>query len=205
MFVILLRLDLTVALLSLSVVPFLYLCLRYYMNTIVARSEQVKELESKLIARLYEVFSAIRLVKSFAREPFEMQRYTSFGSEVMNARIAITWQESLFGLAVALVTILGTALVVIVGGTHVLNGRDDGRRTDRGHRLPGRGLRSAGGDRAHHRPAERRDRRRPARAGDVRLLPETVEAPDAIEATDVAGHIVFEAVELLLPERHDRC
>ena len=29
----------------------------------------------------------------------------------MNARIAITWQESLFGLAVALVTILGTALV----------------------------------------------------------------------------------------------
>ena len=52
--------------------PFLYLCLRYYMNTIVARSERVKELESSLIARLYEVFSAIRLVKSFAREPFEI-------------------------------------------------------------------------------------------------------------------------------------
>ena len=55
MFVILLRLDLTVALLSLSVVPFLYLCLRYYMDTIVARTERVKELESNLIARLYEV------------------------------------------------------------------------------------------------------------------------------------------------------
>ena len=54
--------------LSISVVPFLYLCLRYYMNTIVARSERVKELESGLIARLYEVFNAIRLVQSFARE-----------------------------------------------------------------------------------------------------------------------------------------
>ena len=31
----------------------------------------------------------------------------AFGSDVMNARIAITWQESLFGVAVALVTILG--------------------------------------------------------------------------------------------------
>ena len=32
----------------------------------------MKELESKLIERLYETFSAIRLVKSFAREPHEL-------------------------------------------------------------------------------------------------------------------------------------
>ena len=31
----------------------------------------MKELESKLIERLYEMFSAIRLVKSFARERYE--------------------------------------------------------------------------------------------------------------------------------------
>ena len=102
------RLDLTVALLSLLVVPFLYLCLRYYMNTIVARNERVKELESRLIAQLYEVFSAIRLVKSYAREPFETTRYTDFGKDVMQARIAITWQESLFSVCVTVITLLGT-------------------------------------------------------------------------------------------------
>src|SRR4029077_9350828 len=61
--------DATIALLSLAVVPFLYLCLRYYAKTLVNREERVKELESKLLERLYETFSAMRLVKSFAREP----------------------------------------------------------------------------------------------------------------------------------------
>ena len=199
MFIILLRLDLTVALLSLSVVPFLYLCLRYYMNTIVARSEQVKELESNLIARLYEVFSAIRLVKSFAREPFEMQRYTSFGNEVMNARIAITWQESLFGLAVALVTILGTALVVIVGGTHVLNHRMTvGQLT-----VVIAYLGAVYGPLAAIAHTTGRLNGAIAGARRVRamfaLLPETVEAPDAIEATDVRGDVKFEAVSFSYP------
>ncbi|PYR57993.1 MAG: hypothetical protein DMF91_18165, partial [Acidobacteria bacterium] len=68
MFVILARLDFTIALLSLTVVPFLYACLRYYTTTLVMRTERVKELESKLVERLYEVFAAMRLVKSFARE-----------------------------------------------------------------------------------------------------------------------------------------
>ena len=53
MFGILVRLDLTIALLSLTVVPFMYLCLRYYMSTLVNREERVKELESKLLERLY--------------------------------------------------------------------------------------------------------------------------------------------------------
>ena len=43
----------------------------------------------------------------------------------------------------------------------------DRGRADRRHRLSGRGLRSVGLDRAHHRQAERRDRGRPSRAGDV--------------------------------------
>src|SRR5438094_189911 len=71
MFSILAYKDLTMALLSLVVVPFLFLCLRYYTATLSNREERVKELESKLLERLYETFSAMRLVKSFAREPYE--------------------------------------------------------------------------------------------------------------------------------------
>jgi ATP-binding cassette subfamily B protein/subfamily B ATP-binding cassette protein MsbA len=123
MFWILLRLNVTIALLSLTVVPFLYLCLRYYTSTLVNREERVKELESKLLERLYETFGAIRLVKSFSRETHELQRYTQAGETTMKARIAITWQSSLFSVVVSTITILGTALVVIVGGSFVLNGR----------------------------------------------------------------------------------
>ena len=56
MFGVLLYMNVTVALLSLAVVPFLYLCLRYYTSTLVTREERVKELESKLLERLYETF-----------------------------------------------------------------------------------------------------------------------------------------------------
>ncbi len=123
MFFVLVRLDLTVALLSLSVIPFLFVCLRYYASTLSVREERVKELESKLIERLYEAFSAIRLVKSFAREPHEAARYAAQGDTTMRARIAVTWQQSLFGLIVGTITILGTALVLIVGGLHVMSGQ----------------------------------------------------------------------------------
>ena len=104
--------NVTIALLSLTVVPFLYLCLRYYTSTLVNREERVKELESKLLERLYETFGAMRLVKSFAREPHELGRYARAGEKTMDARIAITWQQSLFAVVVSTITILGTALVV---------------------------------------------------------------------------------------------
>ena len=122
MFVVLLRMDLTVALVSLSVVPFLFLCLRYYTRRLVNREERVKEFESKLVERLYETFAAMRLVKSFAREPYELQRYSQAGHQTMEARIAVTWQQSLFSVAIGTITILGSALVLIVGGLHVMRG-----------------------------------------------------------------------------------
>jgi ABC-type multidrug transport system fused ATPase/permease subunit len=122
MFFVLLDRDVTVALLSLTVVPFLFLCLRYYATTLSVREERVKELESNLISRLYESFTSIRLIKSFAREPYESVRYQTAGDTTMNARIAITWSQSLFGVAVGTITILGTGLVLVVGGMHVMRG-----------------------------------------------------------------------------------
>ena len=122
MFIVLLRLDWQLALLSLTIVPLLYACLRYYSTRMVDRAEQVKELESKLIERLYEILSSIKVIKSFAREPHELQRFSTSGTETMTARLRFTWQESLFTLAVTAITVCGTALVLAVGGIHVLRG-----------------------------------------------------------------------------------
>src|SRR3990172_10590688 len=96
MFAILLELDATVALLAVTIVPFLYLSIRYYISTLLRREEGVKELESKLIERLYETFSAIRLVKSFARERHESGRYREAGDPTMTAPIAPTRPQAIF-------------------------------------------------------------------------------------------------------------
>jgi ATP-binding cassette subfamily B protein/subfamily B ATP-binding cassette protein MsbA len=200
MFTILAKMDLMVALLSLTVVPFLYLGLRYYTSTLVMREERVKELESKLVERLYEVFAAMRLVKSFAREPYEAKRFSTTGAQVMNARISITWQESLFAVGVSTITILGTALVLIVGGKHVIDGK-----VKAGDLFVIIGYLGA-----VYGPlsaiAHTTGQLQGALAGAKRvraifeMLPETLDAPDAVDATDVKGDIQFDNVGFKYPD-----
>jgi ABC-type multidrug transport system fused ATPase/permease subunit len=200
MFSILLYLDVTVALLSLTVVPFLYLCLRYYTSTLVQREERVKEFESKLLERLYETFSAMRLVKGFAREPYEAARYATAGERTMRARIAITWQQSLFSVVVTTITILGTALVLIVGGSHVMKGTMSisALMVVIGYMGAVYGPLSA--------IAHTTGQLQGAIAGAKRvramfaLVPETVESPDAIDADNVRGEIRFEDVGFSYPD-----
>ena len=200
MFSILLYLDVTVALLSLTVVPFLYFCLRYYTSTLVQREERVKEFESKLLERLYETFSAMRLVKGFAREPYESDRYAKAGEQTMHARIAITWQQSLFSVIVTTITIFGTALVLVVGGRHVMSGTMSisalmvvigymgavyGPLSSIAHTTGQLQGAIAGARRVRAMFA---------------LEPETAEAPDAIEAASVRGEIRFEDVGFKYPD-----
>jgi ATP-binding cassette, subfamily B, bacterial len=123
MFAILARLDLSLALLSLSVVPFLFACFRYYSTRMVDRAERVKQLESSLVERMFEILSSIRVVKSFAREPYELGRFNRLGDDTMRARLRLTWQESFFAIALSATTLVGTALILTVGGIHVLDGR----------------------------------------------------------------------------------
>jgi ABC-type multidrug transport system fused ATPase/permease subunit len=200
MFAILVRLDVTIALLSLTVVPFMYLCLRFYMSTLVNREERVKELESKLLERLYETFGAMRLVKSFARERHELGRYTKAGATTMTARIAITWQQSMFSVVVGTITILGTALVVIVGGAFVMRGRlTVGQLTVVISYLG-----------AVYGPlsaiAHTTGQLQGAVAGAKRvramfaIAPETVEAPNAIDAKNLRGDVAFEGVGFTYPD-----
>ena len=122
MFAILVRLDLTLALLSLVVVPFLWMALRFYSRRMVDRAERVKTLESSLVERMYEILSSIKVVKSFAREGHELARFRAAGDDTMRARLRLTWQESLFSVVVSAITLSGTALVLGVGGLHVLQG-----------------------------------------------------------------------------------
>lgn len=75
MFASLARIDPLLALVSLSIVPVLFVWVRWGARRIRPRAERTHALESRLSARLHETFSAIRLVKSFARESYEAGRF----------------------------------------------------------------------------------------------------------------------------------
>ncbi len=123
MFVVLLKINWQVALLSLLVVPFLFWVNQYYSNRIVDRSEYVKTLEAGLVNLFHEVFTSIRVVKAFGRESHEQQRFRDKGTTTLDARIKLTLQESLYAAMINVVTTGGTALILFVGGYNVYQQR----------------------------------------------------------------------------------
>ena len=123
MFAILLRLDVTLAVLAMIVVPFLYLSLRGYMGKMRSKAEEAKTLESAVVARVYESLSAIRLVKTFAREEYEVDRFAGAATVANQARMIVTRQESWFAFLVGALTVGGTFAVLGLGALHVIEGR----------------------------------------------------------------------------------
>ena len=123
MFTILVRIDASLALVSLSVVPFMFVWIRWSARRMRPGVERTRQLESRMSARVYESFAAIRLVKSFGREPYEGQRFSGVANEAMHARVVLSAKEAWFSSIVAALTAVGTSSVVIAGGLLVLRGR----------------------------------------------------------------------------------
>ena len=200
MFVILLYVDVTLALLSLVVAPFLYVCLRFYSRTMLDRAERVKALEATLIERAFEILSSIAAVKSFTRERHELARFSSSGDATMRARLTLTWQESLFSVAVTTITLAGTALVLIVGGLHVLDGT-----LTLGSLLVVVAYLAAVYDPlsaiAHSTGSLQQAVASAHRVHEIfDLTPEILDDPDGISASGIAGHIRFDGVSFAYDE-----
>src|SRR5256885_5580107 len=123
MFAVLLRIDRRLAAVSLAVVPFLFAWIRWYTRRLRPTAERTHAVESRLSARLHESSSAIRLVKSFAREPYEGYRFAGAATDAMEARLVLSSREAWFSLIVGDLIVLGTAAVVFVGGQQVIRGR----------------------------------------------------------------------------------
>jgi ATP-binding cassette, subfamily B, bacterial len=104
-------------------VPFLFVWIRWSARFIRPGAERTRMLESRMSARLHESFAAIRLVKSYGREPYEGRRFSGAATEAMQARVGLSSRQALFSSVVGALTVVGTSLVIYVGGLLVLRGR----------------------------------------------------------------------------------
>src|SRR5262245_36037342 len=123
MFSILVHLDVMLAIISLGVVPLLFLWLRFYTVRMQPAARTAKQSESTMAQRLHESLAAIRLVKCYAREEYEQRRFDAAVAQALQARLLTTKQDSLFAAVVTILTVVGTAIVILVGGLSVLHGR----------------------------------------------------------------------------------
>jgi ABC-type multidrug transport system fused ATPase/permease subunit len=117
------RLNPTLALLSLSVVPFLYYSVGYYSRHIRRRLVHVKGMEGEALSIVHEAVMMLRVIVAFGREDHEHARFREQGQRALDARVDVTVRQAVFSLAVNATTAMGTAMVLGYGAYLVLQQR----------------------------------------------------------------------------------
>jgi ATP-binding cassette, subfamily B, bacterial len=122
MLVIVLRIQPVLALLALTVVPFIYVSAGYYARRIQPRVVRVRNLESQSLSIVHEAMAMIRVIVAFGREEHQWRRFRAQGETAIDARVRLTVRQTMFSLVVTMITATGTALVLGVGANGVLHG-----------------------------------------------------------------------------------
>ncbi len=123
MFGVLLTIDLPLALLALAIVPPLYFWLRFYARRMAPSADHARRSDSRLSSRVFEALSSIRLIKSHAREDHELARFSRVAGDAAQAWIHVGHQGTVFAIVNGALTVIGSSVILLVGGLAVLEGR----------------------------------------------------------------------------------
>ncbi len=125
MFYILWRIDRTLAVLSLAVVPLMTWVLGRYAGPMMERSYEQQEAEGKIYEVVEQTFSAIPAVQAFGREELNDQWLARTMRASLAATLSLTSVQVRFKILMGLATALGTAGILWFGAQHALAGRLD--------------------------------------------------------------------------------
>ena len=109
-------------LVSLSVAPVLFLVVHAFTRRIKSASRDVRKKESELVSMVAEVFASIRVVKAFAREDYEEQRFERQSLENVETALRARNIKMLLSPAVEIIVATGTCLMLWYGARLVLAG-----------------------------------------------------------------------------------
>jgi ATP-binding cassette, subfamily B, bacterial len=123
MFLVMWRLDATLTLVSLGVVPFLGLAIAAFGGPMRERTRLRLDLESRMISSVARTLGAIPAVQAFTREELEQARFRHEAADTVRAYEQATRAEMMFKLVVGLATAVGTALLLWLGGRYALDER----------------------------------------------------------------------------------
>src|SRR2546428_4388908 len=122
MFGILWRIDPTLTLLAVVVVPYLVLVFRLYARPMMEHSYQQQEAEGRIYSISEQTFSAITAVQAFGREEFNDRCFQQATGDTLRATLSLTNVQLQFKILIGLATAAGTAGILWVGARHALGG-----------------------------------------------------------------------------------
>ena len=122
MIVVMMVFDWELALIALTVVPFLLLFTMMYRQRLRAGWKKVKSSESAAMSGAQESLSASRVVKAFGQEERENEQFLSRYTESATAALKVFVEGGIYNLLIGIVTAVGLAAVIYVGVGHVQSG-----------------------------------------------------------------------------------
>ena len=122
MIVVMARIDWSLALVALTIAPVLFVISQFYSRRLKLRWREAKDLESATLSIVQEVLSAVRVVKAFAQEDREQERYVSHARRNLREQIRLALVSGSFGLIVGVCIATGTAAVLFLGARQVQAG-----------------------------------------------------------------------------------
>ncbi|MDB6067803.1 MAG: transporter related [Pedosphaera sp.] len=123
MFLVMWRMDHTLTLVAVSVVPCLALVFRAYAATMMERSYQEQEVEGKVYEQVEQTFAAIPVVQAFGREVDNDRRFAAATKNALAATLNSTRVQMEFKVLIGLATALGTTSILWIGARHVMSGQ----------------------------------------------------------------------------------
>jgi ABC-type multidrug transport system fused ATPase/permease subunit len=109
------------ALIALAPAPFIVYTASRYNRVSRPAQQEVQQRIAELTAEAEENVSGIRIVKAFAREEYQLQRFNRAVSRVFDQSIYSTRLQAFFSPLIGLLPQLGIALVLLIGGREVIN------------------------------------------------------------------------------------
>ena len=123
MIFVILKINLQLALIALTVLPILFLISIKFTVTMRPKYRQVKKMESSVLGIVHEVMGAFRVVKAFSREESEQKRFEKQSENTIKRHTSLALAESIYGLLVNSTVALGSAAVLYIGVHNVVNGK----------------------------------------------------------------------------------
>ena len=121
-FIVMLRLDWVLTLLSLAIVPLIVGAIYFFARRIRSESTSIQEHESAVLAQAQEGLSSIRMVHAFGREDFEVRQFHQQAQQSLQANLRLTLTNVNSALVISTLMVIGTAAMYYVGTLHVLAG-----------------------------------------------------------------------------------
>jgi ATP-binding cassette subfamily B multidrug efflux pump len=116
-------LDWRYTLISLSMLPFLFIVATRYTLKVEPLYTDVQEQRAKLTAVAQENFSGVRVVRAFSQEDEEIQRFHHENEGLCSRTLKTAKTGSFYHPAMDFFANLGTVLVIWYGGREVIQGR----------------------------------------------------------------------------------